>query len=140
MTTLTKAANLASKIFVNESRADAKKFFAIVDALAAIKFNGVPRGYTSVYGALGLAPDDAAFLQAVLEDNQEGVSMEAVEAPVTASGTTKSKKEICFDAFRKVPMNDSAKRKMVIALLVETYGFKKTVVQSYATMYKNDDI
>lgn len=72
----------------------------------------------------------------------ELIQAEMIEFPIeevkeekiqTKSGNAR---DICFQAFAEIDMNDNAARRALIDVLVTTHDIKKTVVQSYASNFR----
>lgn len=66
----------------------------------------------------------------------EVITASAKREPSAGTGRVGGTKQICFDAFGKIDMNDKAVARTVIDALVEEHGIDKRVVQSYASNYR----
>lgn len=124
--------NAASQGDAKKARTFARTFITYGRKMGAITFNGVPRGLDAWFRAYELTATEIVELHKIAEYEMES---KTVEIAVVAKQNTR---EVCYAAFSKVDMNDSAARKTVINTLVETNGFKKTVVQSYASNFRKN--
>lgn len=66
----------------------------------------------------------------------EVITASASAAPRQSTGRAGGTKQICFDAFGKIDMNDKAAARVVIDALVAEHNLDKRVVQSYASNYR----